>query len=92
MNVFALVGNVVWQHVLAAFLTNWKTTACGILWAIFTDGPALAAFFSGGWDHINWHDFTNAVFKIVIGIVARDFNIGAIFSSAPRAEAVKDDK
>jgi hypothetical protein len=89
MNFIETIGNVILAHVVTAFLKNWKTTVCGVLIAIFQDGPTLAAFFTGGWDHVDWGKFGGAISTIVFGIVARDFNIGVIFSSAPRATPVK---
>jgi len=88
MNFLQTIGNVIVQHVIAAFLTNWKTTVIGVLVAIFNDGPTLAAFLTGGWDHVDWGKFGAAVFTIAWGVVMRDFNVGVIFSSAPRAKAV----
>jgi hypothetical protein len=88
VNFLQLIGNVIFQHVIAAILINWKTTACGIAIAVFNDGPTLAAFFSLGWDHVDWGKLGAAVGTIAFGILARDFNVGVIFGSAPRAQGV----
>jgi len=80
------------SHVEAAFLSNWKTTVCGVCIAVLNSGPSLTSFFSGGWDHVVWlgpSGFLTAVGTIALGVAAKDFNISGIFKSVPKATLVK---
>lgn len=87
------IFNVIFQHVWAAIVENWGTTASGIIAAILFQGPQLAKFFTGNFQHVDWNGFGAAVGLIAWGVIQKDsINwkslTGALFNSAPRAKKV----
>jgi hypothetical protein len=84
--------NIIWQHLLAAILSNWGTTLNGLLGAAITAAAAAYPIYAEGKDfqHTNWALFGMAVWIGVWNALRAKFSwasiLGAMLRGAPRAQ------
>jgi hypothetical protein len=77
-------------HIEAAFLSNWKTTLCGVVVAVLGVAPKLTPLFQGkSIDQVDWSTAGSLLAGAIGLVLAKDFSLTSIIFSAPKAEPVK---